>query len=300
MSKIVILGSINVDLVSFADRFPHPGETINGTGFEIHQGGKGANQAVSAAMANGHVSMIGAVGTDMFGDFLINSMRSSNVRIDNISKFEGTSGIANIWVDNSGENSIILDAGANGKIDIAFVDNMSEIINGASFLLLQLEISPKVVEYAARIAHENNVKVMLDPAPAFELSDELLRYADYITPNEIEISQITDGSNLKERILNLEKHGIRTIVKAGSKGVYIVEDGKIINLKAFKVKAVDTTGAGDCFNGTLAVALSEGENLINACTFAMAASAISVTRKGAGSSFPKRAEIEVFLRDEAR
>ncbi|BBJ27578.1 ribokinase [Athalassotoga saccharophila] len=294
--SIAVLGSINVDLVSFTKRFPDPGETIRGDGFEIHQGGKGANQAVAAAKSGGDVFMLGAVGKDIFGDFLIDSLKKSGVKTERISKFEGTSGVASIWVDGNGENSIILDGGANDKIDKGFVEKNFDIVRRSDFLLIQFEISKDVVGYAARLAHDLGVKVILDPAPAFQISDDILKCVDYITPNEIEITQIVDGKNLKERIIAIEKMGPKVIVKAGRKGVYILKDGEILNLKAFRVNAVDTTGAGDCFNGTLAVGLSEGKALEMACYFAMAASAISVTRRGAGSSFPSRKEIEEFLK----
>jgi len=297
MKKITVAGSINTDLVSFAKRFPELGETINGTGFEIHQGGKGANQAVAAAKAGGYVEMIGAVGTDFFGDFLIGKLNEAGVKTGMIKKIDGTSGVANIWVDGSGENSIILDAGANGKISRSFLADSWSVIKDAAFLMLQLEIPFDAVMDGAKMAHENGIKVVLDPAPARQLPDDLLNCIDYITPNEIELSQIADGRSITDKIQNLQSKGPHVIVKAGSKGVYIVEDGKLLNLEAFKVKAVDTTGAGDCFNGTMTVALSEGMDLKHACIFAMAASALSVTRKGAGSSFPSRAEIQKFLKE---
>ncbi len=297
MKKIVVFGSINVDLVSFAKRFPEPGETINGAGFEIHQGGKGANQAVAAAKLGSRTVVIGAVGRDFFGDFLIDSMKKSGVETEAILKLDGTSGVAAIWVDESGENSIILNAGANGKIDSSFLEKVENFVRDASILLLQLEIPYDSVEKAAKIAHEKGVKIILDPAPARSLSDDLISSIDYVTPNEIEISQIVDGKSLKEKIEKLESKGPRVVVKAGTKGVYILENGKLINLKAFKVRAVDTTGAGDCFNGALAVSLSGGMKLKDSCIFAMAASAISVTRKGAGTSFPMRDEVEKFLKE---
>ncbi len=296
MFKIVVFGSINVDLASFTKEFPKPGETINGKGFEIHQGGKGANQAVAIAKLGGNVEMIGAVGTDFFGDFLIKSLKNANVGTKMIKEIEGTSGVANIWVNESGENSIILDAGANGKINESILENSKNMIKNAMFLLLQFEIPFDVVEKAAKIAHDNGVKVILDPAPARKIPDSLLKCVDYITPNEIEIVQISSGKTLKNKIENLQLKGPQVVVKAGAKGVYIVENGKLLNLESFKVNSVDTTGAGDCFNGAMAVGLSEKMDIKNACMFAMAASAISVTRKGAGDSFPTRDEVQNFFR----
>lgn len=296
MSKIVVFGSINVDLVSFTKEFPKPGETVSGNGFEIHQGGKGANQAVAVAKLGGSVEMIGAVGTDFFGDFLIKSLKNSNVGTEMIERINSTSGVANIWVNESGENSIILDAGANGKINDSILENVKKAVRDATFLMLQFEISFDLVERAARIAHNSGVKTILDPAPAKEIPDEFLKYIDYITPNEIEISQISNGKTLEDKIENLQLKGPKVIVKAGVKGVYIIENNELLNLKSFRVKAIDTTGAGDCFNGAMVVALSGKMNARDACIFAMAASAISVTRKGAGDSFPTKDEVEKFLR----
>ncbi len=296
MSKIVVLGSVNVDLVSFTKDFPKPGETINGKGFEIHQGGKGANQAIAVAKLGSDVEVVGAVGTDFFGDFLIDSLKKSNVGTEMIEKTDGTSGVANIWVNEFGENSIILDAGANGKIDESIFERSKNMIINSLFLLLQFEIPFDVVEKAAKIAHDSGVKVILDPAPARKIPDSLLNCVDYITPNEIEILKIASGKTLKDKIKNLQSKGPQVIVKAGAKGVYIVENDELLNLESFKVDPIDTTGAGDCFNGAMAVALSEKMNIKDACVFAMAASAISVTRKGAGNSFPTRDEVQNFLR----
>ncbi len=203
-------------------------------------------------------------------------------------------------VNGSGENSIILDAGANGKIDESILENSKSMIKNAIFLMLQFEIPFDVVEKAAKIAHDNGVKVILDPAPAREIPDSFLSCVDYITPNEIEISQIANGKTLEEKIKNLQLKGPQVVVKAGVKGVYIIENDELLNLKSFKVNSVDTTGAGDCFNGAMTVALSEKMDMKSACIFAMAASAISVTRKGAGDSFPTRDEVQNFLRKNIR
>lgn len=293
---ILVIGSVNADLVSFTPRFPKPGETISGTGFFIYQGGKGANQAVAAAKIGANVKFFGAVGKDNFGDFLVKSLQNSKVDTTNIMKIDGGSGVASIWVDSKGENSIILNVGANARLTDEIMERSREVFEGASHVLLQLETPLSGVVMAARIAKSLGIKVVLDPAPASPLPDELIESIDYITPNETELSTLVDGVDILSKINWLESHGPRTIVKAGANGVYFAENGELKHLNAFKVKAVDTTGAGDCFNASFTVALSNGLNFVKACEFAMAASAISVTKKGAGSSFPTKKEVDDFLK----
>ena len=294
---ILVVGSVNADLVSFTPRFPKPGETISGTDFAIYQGGKGANQAVAAAKLGEEVEFFGAVGKDAFGDFLIKSLNESNVDTSRLMRVSGNSGVASIWVDESGENSIILSAGANAHLNSALVESSIDTFRNASYVLLQLEVPLDGVVKAAELAHSFGAKVILDPAPAIPLPNELLKNIDYVTPNETELSIVAQGKNLSSRVEWLEARGTRVIVKAGVNGVYFREDHKLIHLEAFKVKAIDTTGAGDCFNAALGVGLSQKMKLKDACKFAMAASAISVTKKGAGASFPSKKEVEDFLRE---
>ncbi len=293
---ILVIGSVNADLVSFAPRFPEPGETISGTSFSIYQGGKGANQAVAAAKAGANVKFFGAVGEDTFGDFLVRALRSSKVDITNIMKVNDGSGVASIWVDSRGENSIILNAGANAHLTDELMEKSHDIFRNVSHVLLQLETPLSGVVKAAQIAKGFGAKVVLDPAPARSLPNELIENIDYITPNETELSTLAEGDTVLSKIKWLESHRTKVIVKAGANGVYFVENDELRHLKAFKVKAVDTTGAGDCFNASFTVALSNGLDFTMACEFAMAASAISVTRKGAGSSFPTKKEIDDFLK----
>lgn len=294
---ILVVGSVNVDLVSFTSRFPKPGETIAGRDFAIYQGGKGANQAVAAAKLGADVEFLGAVGKDTFGDFLLKSLKESNVDITKILHVKDHSGVASIWVDSKGENSIILSAGANAHLSPELIESSSEAFKNSSYVLLQLEVPLNSVIKSAQIARSFGAKVILDPAPARTLPDELLKNVDYITPNETELSLVSQGEGMIPRIRWLENHGLQVIVKAGANGVYFMQNHELTHLEAFAVETVDTTGAGDCFNASLGVALSGGMSLKNACKFAMAASAISVTKKGAGASFPTKEEVEKFLEE---
>jgi len=286
-----------VDLVSFTPRFPEPGETISGTDFAIYQGGKGANQAVAAARLGADVEFLGAVGEDTFGDFLTKSLEEANVDTTRILHVKDHSGVASIWVDKGGENSIVLSAGANAHLNSKLIESSKDAFREASYVLLQLEVPLDSVVKSAEIARAFGAKVILDPAPARQLSDNLLKNIDYITPNETELSIVAQGKGMAYRIEWLEEHGPRVIVKAGANGVYFMHDHELIHFEAFRVETIDTTGAGDCFNAALGVALSSGMELKDACKFAMAASAISVTRKGAGASFPSKKEVWNFLKE---
>ena len=293
---IVVMGSVNADLVSFTKRFPKVGETVSGKDFAMFQGGKGANQAVGVSKLGEEVNFFGLVGNDTFGDFLLKSLKDAGVNTSFVKRVEAKSGIASIWVNEEGENSIILSAGANAHLDEEMVSSSGKIFEKADYLLLQLETPLSGIVKASEIAKARGTKVILDPAPAMKLSAELLKNIDYITPNEVEISLISEGENLIEQIKWLESQGPKVLVKAGSNGAYILKAGKMKKFDAFKVKAVDTTGAGDCFNAAFAVSLSRGADIEEACRFAMAAAAISVTRKGAATSFPSQEEVEKFLR----
>ena len=294
---IGVMGSVNADLVAFTQRFPRIGETVHGKRFAIYQGGKGANQAVGVSKLGKSVRFLGAVGNDVFGDFLLKNLKEAGVDTSFVKVVESESGIASIWVSENGENSIVLSAGANASVNEGFLKGKGDFFEGLDYLLLQLETPLSGVIKACEMAKARGVKVILDPAPAEKLPTELLEKVDYVTPNEVEISAISKGKKLLERIKNLEKAGPRVVVKAGNRGVYFLEDGTLRNLKAFSVKAVDTTGAGDCFNAAFCVALSDGLNMDKACEFAMAAAAISVEHKGAAPSFPNLGMVEEFLKE---
>ncbi len=299
MGKIVVVGSSNTDLVIKADRLPEPGETLLGGQFMMAAGGKGANQAVAAQRLGAEVSFIASVGDDVFGKDSVENYRKEGMDISFVSMKEGVpSGVATIIVDADAENVIVVASGANGTLDKKEIDRAAEKISSADFVLLQLEIPMETVEYTAQKACEAGTRVVLNPAPAAELSDSLLSRLWLITPNRTETQRITGLSVNSEEDASkaadaLAAKGVRNVViTLGSKGAYfLAEDGSRGVIPANRVKAQDTTAAGDTFNGALCVALSEGKSLQEACRFAANASAIAVTRMGAQPSIPYRNEI---------
>ncbi len=308
---ILVFGSLNVDFVVTTKVRPDPGETVTGSSFRIHPGGKGANQAVAAARAGGKASMAGRIGDDSFSAVLKESLTEADVRQDLVFVTPGVStGCAFITVDGSGENSIIVVPGANGLVepqDVDYVFNNAAHGKGTPFntLLLQLEIPAPSVLRAIEMAHKRGISVMLDPAPApspgRELPLDILRLVDVIMPNQHEASILTgrrvhDIESAAMAARGLLDAGVRrAIVKLGEMGVVMAEGDRILHVPGFKVSAVDSTAAGDTFAGALAVALEEGFSLDRACVFANAAGAISVTREGAQPSMPYRPEIDDFL-----
>ena len=302
MNKITVLGSLNMDMVINTPRIPVMGETIHGQGFATFPGGKGANQAVAAARLGGDVKMIGCVGVDSFGQDLIGNLIQNNVGVENIKTVAGIStGIA-VIVIKEGNNFIILDSGANFKLQPEDVDRVSDIIKTSDILMLQLEIPMEVVEKAVRTAKEYGVKVLLNPAPAKSLPDELLSEIDIFTPNESEAEFIT-GINIKSvpdaqnavKYLMDKKIG-QVVITLGSQGVVYNRGNKIIHKPVTRVKVVDTTAAGDSFSGALAVALSNNMTIDEAVDFANIVGTITVTRKGAQSSLPLLSEVADFIK----
>jgi ribokinase len=282
MAKIVVVGSLNMDVVAVAPRIPVAGETIIGSKFFTSPGGKGANQAYSAAKLVGSVAMVGRVGEDEFGRQMRKNLAGVGCAIDDVKVVPGASGVALIAVAESGENCIVVVPGANHLLGPADIDN---VFDGCAVALLQLETPMETVIAAARLAKQRNARVILDPAPAPKsgLPRELLESVDILTPNETEAAMLADA---------LEAQSPRTIVlKLGERGCELRSGGKSIFIPAIRVNAVDTTAAGDVFNAALAVALSEGAELEAACRFAVKAAAVSVTRLGAQSSAPARDEV---------
>ena len=298
--KIVIVGSINTDMIVKVPRIPKPGETILGGKFSTAAGGKGANQAVAATRAGGNVTFIARVGNDMFGkqaleDFESNNINAKYIKTDNAEP----SGVALIFVDEKGENSIAVASGANARL------SHREVIKSADILLMQLETPMESVKRAAKIAKEAGVKVILNPAPACPLDNTLLSTLYVITPNESEAELLTDisvtdfPSAEKAAFILLDRGVEVAIITMGIKGALIKTRELTKIIPGFKVNAVDSTAAGDVFNGSLVVAMAEGKTLEETVQFANAAAALSVTKLGAQPSAPKRVEIERMLLKQA-
>jgi ribokinase len=300
--KIVVVGSSNTDMIVRTARIPGPGETVLGGRFLMAGGGKGANQAVAAARAGGDVTFIARIGNDMFGRRAVQGFRKDGIHVEFVKKdMSAASGVALIVVDVRGENCITVASGANARLSPADVRAAAKSIASADILLMQLEIPMETVTLAAAIAAKHGVPVILNPAPARSLPRALLKNITYLTPNEPEaalLARVSCGrrADLQKTAGLLAKKVGSVISTMGAKGSFIATAHSGEFVPAFCVKAVDTTAAGDVFNGCLAVALAEGNDPRKAVRFASAAAAISVTRWGAQPSAPYRPEIERFLR----
>ena len=301
-SSILVVGSSNTDMIIKLDRIPRPGETILGGAFVTAAGGKGANQAVGAARAGGQVAFIARVGQDMFGDQAVAGFVKDGINVDHVSRDKtNPSGVALIFVAKDGENSIAVAGGANAKLSPADVRKAKAAFAGASVLVMQLETPLETVQAAADLAAKAGVRVILNPAPAQPLPDKLLKRVSILTPNETEAElltgiAVTDDAAAAAAAAKLRARGVQTvIITLGARGAFVATEGGAQHVPGFKVNAVDTTAAGDIFNGALAVALAEGRPLEQAVRFANAAAAISVTRLGAQPSAPTRRETEKFL-----
>lgn len=289
MGKIVVVGSINVDMVFVSDKRPMAGETVLGKTFSLIPGGKGANQAVAAAKLGAESYMVGCVGLDSNGDFAMDNLRSVNVHTDFIDVIKNApTGVANIIVS-EGDNSIIVIAGANYEVTVETINKYKDIILSADLVLMQLEIPLETVEYTLELCAENNVKVLLNPAPAVELTSSMIENATYITPNELELKVIL-GKNCDTEA-EMKKYPNKLIVTLGSKGVKYFDGKEIRIIDSYKVDVVDTTGAGDTFCGAMAAALVRGDNLESAIKFANKAAAYSITKLGAQSGMPTEKEL---------
>jgi ribokinase len=305
MLDILVIGSLNADLVVRAPHFPQPGETIGGDDLQIIPGGKGANQAVAAARQGASVAMLGRVGKDGFGDLLLDNLGKNNVDTSKIERDDAATGTAIIVVDENGQNSIVLSAGANGKVSPADVDRASSLAQppagNPSLILLQLEIPTPTVLHAAQYARKNNIRVILNPAPAQPLPDELISLIDFIIPNETELSLLTgievkDISSAGQAAKILLNRGARNvIVTLGEKGALVVSGAQVKQVDTYKVDIVDTTAAGDAFIGGFASALLRGVEIEEAVKYANACGALAVTKFGAQPSLPTKEEVERFM-----
>ncbi|MFW5885965.1 MAG: ribokinase [Halanaerobium sp.] len=305
MAKILVIGSMNMDLVVETERYPEEGETLIGGKFEQIPGGKGANQALAAAKLGDQVEFIGACGDDSFAPRLKSSLKSGGAKIDSIFEIEGVStGVAVITVDKNGNNRIIVSPGANYELDPARIEQIESKIAEAEIILLQLEIPLNTIEKIVEVASKNKTEIILDPAPAQKLSEHILAEIDYLLPNEGELDLLLAGAENKsraEKIEELLKIGVKNIiVTEGEKGINFYSQNKELHLETLKVKAVDTTAAGDVFAGAFAASLIAENNLEKALKFAVRAAAYSVTRRGAQSSIPDKNELNEFLAERSK
>jgi ribokinase len=298
MSRILVIGSSNTDMVIKTEKLPVPGETILGGTFLMNPGGKGANQAVAAARLGGRVTFITKRGNDLFGNQTVGLLMREGIHTQYIVKdMELPSGVALITVDSAGENSIVVAPGSNGNLSEEDIPPVIFDAGKYEILLLQLEIPIDTVEYCAITAYDRGIKVILNPAPAQQLSDNLLLRTWLITPNETEAEtitgvSITDIASAERAAGLLQERGVKNvIITLGNAGAFVKSENFTGMIPGVKVIPVDTTAAGDVFNGALAVAISEGKNLIDAVNFANKAASISVTRMGAQASAPYRNEI---------
>ena len=305
---VVVVGSINLDLVSSAPKIPLKGETLIGTTFASFPGGKGANQAVAGARLGAHVSMIGKLGDDAFGAQLRANLESAGVNTAAVETDSTTSGIAQIITAENGENVIVVVPGANGNVSPQYVQKHLAIIRDAGIVLTQLETPLETVEYLASITRREGIPLVLDPAPARPLPGSLLAQVDWLTPNESETSSLLGlksqelaQEELEAAAETLLQRGSRNVLlKLGQRGCFLaLADGRRILLPAYAVRAIDSTAAGDAFNGAFASALLDGHDPVRSASWASAVAAISVTRRGAQPSMPTNAEVQAFLKEHA-
>ncbi|MGL4732982.1 MAG: ribokinase [Fusobacteriaceae bacterium] len=300
MKKIVVLGSINMDLVTFCERSPRGGETLFGKEFRQIPGGKGANQAVAMGKLGADVIMLGKVGTEGMGETLLNSMKKDGVKTDKIEKSSLTTGIAKIIVEENGQNRILVVPGANGDVDNTYIERNIETIKNSDILVCQLEIPIESVKYAFGKAKEMGKITVLNPAPAAHLDEEIIKNSDYIIPNETELEIITGIKTdtlegVKEAAASLLQKGVKgLLITLGSKGSLYIDRDREIMTPAYKVKAIDTTAAGDSFIGGFVKGISQGMEIGQAIELGTKVAAISVTRVGAQTSLPTQEEVKNF------
>lgn len=304
LKPIVVVGSINLDLVARADHIPRPGETLIGSDFQTFYGGKGANQAVAAAKLGHPTFMVGNVGDDSFGPQLRQALEDVGVKTDAVKTMPGSSGVALITIGSGGENNIVVVPGANALLTPEQLDEAGPILRQAGFILAQLEIPLETVEYLGDFAVKNGIPLMLDPAPARDLPAALLKNVNWLTPNESETEILVkanvrgddQGSTSAAAEQLLASGPQHVLLKLGAHGCLIAERGQPKQLiPAFPINAVDSTAAGDAFNAAFAVGLLRGESPSESARFACAVAAISVSRHGAQPSMPTLEEVEEFL-----
>ena len=283
MSKIMVIGSISTDFVVLTDRRPQVGETVTGNDFQTTFGGKGANQAVASARLGGDVSMVGTVGTDVFGSQLIQNLADNGIVTDNVERVtEKPSGSAHITIAD-GDNSIVYIPGANNEMTVARIEQLKETLLTAAIVIVQNELPQAVIDEIITFCFENDIKTIYNPAPARVVAAEILEKATYFTPNESEFHQLFPDLTITE---GLEKYPNQLILTMGSKGVYFNDGEKEVQIPSYKVVPVDTTGAGDTFNGAFAVALSKGMSVQYSIQFGNLAASLSIQKMGAQGGMP--------------
>ena len=299
MKKICVIGSINMDLTAVAEHFPAPGETILGDQFATFPGGKGGNQAVALGRLRADVRMMGKVGGDGFGAELLANFRQNGVAVAGVAVEKGIStGIAVIEVNRAGENHIIVVPGANSRVDCDYIDSLDEMMRECDIFLLQLEIPLETVYHAIKKLKQMGKTIILDPAPAQTLPEDLYPWVDVITPNETEIAilsgmKIETDAEFYAAGVSLLARGVQTVIaKAGKNGAYLINRNEQVLIPGFPVAATDTTAAGDTFNADFAMGLANGLALKDCIRFANAAAALSTTAPGAQSAMPSREQVE--------
>lgn len=287
MNEIVVIGSINADLVFVSKKRPKAGETLIGEEFLTNPGGKGANQAIAASKLGSKVSMIGCVGNDIYGKKMIDNFEEFGVDASMVKSGSLSTGVAGIMIDKY-DNSIVVIPGANNEVDIELIDKYRDIILNTKLVVLQLEIPLETVEYIINLCSENNIKTILNPAPARKLSEKLIENVTFITPNEHEVYEMFGNQNLENL---LRKYPNKLIVTQGAEGVVFHDGQSVRRVSGMVVDVVDTTGAGDTFNGALATCIVKNKSILDSIVYANKVAAISITKYGAQGGMPTTKEV---------
>ncbi|MCT4598493.1 MAG: ribokinase [Vallitalea sp.] len=297
--KIVVVGSINMDYVLKTRELPKRGETLSAQSFNTVFGGKGANQAVAAARLGAEVTMIGAVGNDSIGKELKDNLEKENIDVTGVNVVEGASGVAMINVADNGDNTIVVYPGANFKLQEQWIDKYEELIKSADCLMVQLEIPMNIVMKSVKIASENGVKVIFNPAPAKEFPVEIFKYIDIITPNETELQKISGKEDIKEGARELINRGASSVVVTlGEQGSMYIDKDNDYMAGSYKVNSIDSTAAGDAFNAALAMNIVKSTDIENGLRFSNAVGALVTTKLGAQTSLPYKEEVTNFIVQE--
>lgn len=300
MSEIAVLGSVNMDLIIDVEAFPNPGQTVKASDFQQLPGGKGANQAVAAAKLGGDVSMYGLIGEDNYAKKLRCSLLNAGVNTAGIQSRAGPSGFAIVSVNEQGENEIVIVPGANGLIDRHYTQSIVKDVSSAKILLLQLEIPLNSIKGILEQLPEDSPKVILDPAPAVPMEDLPLDKVDLLTPNENELKVLSNGLKTDKLIDQILHIGLEALIlKKGEKGSEYISCEARYSVPPFNVSSIDTTGAGDTFNGALAVALAKNMDMFEALKFANTAGACATLKRGAQPSIPTLQKVKEFVKDQS-